>query len=125
MNKAVNDQYEPADSKDQSTNYLHWWPHKDTTEWVQYDFDKAYSISESKVYWYDDKPWGGCDLPASWQLLYKNGDQWVPVKNITNYEIAKDQYNTVKFEHVTTTALRLVVQLPKNDASGIHEWIVK
>ena len=39
MVKAVNDQFEPADSKDQSTNYLHWWPAKDTTEWVQYDFD--------------------------------------------------------------------------------------
>jgi hypothetical protein len=77
------------------------------------------------VYWYDDKPWGGCDLPASWQLLYKSGDQWVPVKNTTNYETTKDKYNTVKFEPVITTALRLVVQLPKNDASGIHEWIVK
>ncbi len=39
MTKAVNDQFEPADSKDQSTNYLHWWPAKDTTEWMQYDFD--------------------------------------------------------------------------------------
>ncbi|WP_170971168.1 glycoside hydrolase family 127 protein [Ilyomonas limi] len=125
MTKAVNDQFEPADSKDQSTNYLHWWPAKDTTEWVQYDFDKAYTISESKVYWYDDKPWGGCDLPASWQLLYKKGDEWVPVKNTTDYEIAKDKYDSVQFEPVTTTALRLVVQLPKNDASGIHEWIVK
>jgi len=125
MVKAVNDQFEPADSKDQSTNYLHWWPAKDTTEWVQYDFDKAYTISQSKVYWYDDKPWGGCDLPASWQLLYKKGDEWVPVKNTTEYEIAKDKYDAVQFEPVTTTALRLVVQLPKNDATGIHEWIVE
>jgi hypothetical protein len=125
MVKALNDQFEPADSKDQSTNYLHWWPAKDTTEWVQYDFDQPYTISESQVYWYDDKPWGGCDLPASWQLLYKKGEEWVPVKNTTAYEIAKDKYNTVQFEPVTTTALRMIVQLPKNDASGIHEWIVK
>ena len=125
MVKAVNDQFEPADSKDQSTNYLHWWPAKDTTEWVQYDFDKAYTVSESKVYWYDDKPWGGCALPASWQLLYKKGDEWAPVKNTTDYEIAKDKYDTVQFEPVTTTSLRLVVQLPKNDASGVHEWIVE
>jgi DUF1680 family protein len=125
MLKALNDQYEPADSKDQSTNYLHWWPLKDTIEWVQYDFDKAYTLSESKVYWYDDKPWGGCALPASWELLYKKGDEWVPVKATTPYEIAKDKYDTVQFEPVTTTALRMMVRLPKNDASGIHEWIVK
>jgi DUF1680 family protein len=125
MLKALNDQYEPADSKDQSTNYLHWWPAKDTVEWVQYDFDQPYTISESKVYWYDDKPWGGCDLPASWKLLYKKGDEWLPVKNTTEYETAKDKYNMVQFEPVKTTALRMVIQLPKNDASGIHEWIVK
>ncbi len=125
MLKALNDQYEPASSKDQSTNYLHWWPHKDTTEWVQYDFDKAYTISGSKVYWYDDKPGGGCDLPASWQLLYKSGDQWIPVQATTPYEIARDRYNTVKFEPVTTTALRMLVRLPKNDAAGIHEWTVE
>ncbi|MEO7043900.1 MAG: beta-L-arabinofuranosidase domain-containing protein, partial [Ferruginibacter sp.] len=125
MLKAVNDQYEPLDSKDQSLSYLHWWPAKDTMEWVQYDFDKAYSISQSKVYWYDDKPFGGCDLPASWKLLYKKGDEWIPVDTTTGYEIAKDKYNTVEFKPVTTTALRLVIQLPKNDASGIHEWIVE
>ena len=125
MLKALNDQAEPADSKDQSTNYLHWWPAKDTTEWVQYDFDKPYSISESKVYWYDDKPWGGCAIPASWELLYKKGDEWLPVKATTPYELAKDKYNTVQFETVTTTALRMIVRLPKTDASGIHEWIVK
>ena len=125
MVKALNDQFEPADSKDQSTNYLHWWPAKDTTEWVQYDFDKPYTISESKVYWYDDKPWGGCDLPASWKLYYKKEDEWLPVKNTSDYEIAKDKYNTVHFEPVTTTGLRMIVQLPKNDASGIHEWTVK
>ncbi len=71
MAKALNDQFEPADSKDQSTNYLHWWPAKDTIEWVQYDFDKRYTVSESKVYWYDDKPWGGCDLPLPGNCIIK------------------------------------------------------
>ncbi len=125
MLKAVNDQFEPADSKDQSTNYLHWWPAKDTTEWVQYDFDKAYTISKSEVYWYDDKPWGGCDLPTSWKLLYKKDNEWIPVEVTTPYEIAKDKYDTVEFKPVTTTGLRLLIQLPKNDATGIHEWIVE
>jgi DUF1680 family protein len=125
MVKALNDQADPSDSKDQSTNYLHWWPLKNTSEWVQYDFDKSYTISESKVYWYDDKPWGGCEVPASWQLLYKSGEEWLPVKATTPYEKAKDKFNTVQFVPVTTTALKMVVQLPENDAAGILEWSVK
>jgi len=125
MLKALNDQYDPADSKDNSASYLHWWPKKNTTEWVQYDFDSTYTISSSRVYWFDDGPWGGCRIPASWKLLYKKDGQWVPVKNITPYEIAKDRYNSVQFEPVTTTALRMEVQLPVDNATGIHEWIVK
>jgi hypothetical protein len=125
MLKALNDQYDPVDSKDNSASYLHWWPKKNTTEWVQYDFDSAYTISSSQVYWFDDAPWGGCRIPASWKLLYKKDGEWVPVKNTTSYETVKDRYNTVQFEPVTTTGLRMEVRLPVDFASGIHEWIVK
>ena len=125
MLKALNDQTEPVSSKDQSTTYLHWWPAKDTTEWVQYDFDQPYTISESSVYWYDDKPFGGCSVPANWKLLYKKDNEWVPVKANTAYPTEKDKFNIVQFEPVTTTSLRMLVQLPKNDAAGIHEWKVK
>lgn len=125
MLKALNDQSAPTESKDQSNNYLHWWPAKDTLEWVMYEFDQPYTISESQVYWYDDKPWGGCSIPASWKLLYKKGDEWIPVQTIGSYEIAKDKFNSVRFEPISTTAIRMEVQLPKEDAAGIHEWIVK
>jgi DUF1680 family protein len=125
MLKALNDQYDPADSRDNSASYLHWWPKKNTTEWVQYDFDTTYTISSSNVYWFDDGPWGGCRIPASWKLLYKKEGSWVPVQNTTPYETVKDRYNTVQFQPVTTRALRMEVQLPADFASGIHEWIVK
>src|SRR5207249_1284307 len=36
--RALNDQREPASSGDHANRYLHWWPHKGTKEWVQYDF---------------------------------------------------------------------------------------
>jgi hypothetical protein len=39
--------------------------------------------------------------------------------------LAKDRYNAVEFEPVTTTALRMEVQLPKEKFSDIHEWIVQ
>lgn len=125
MLTALNDQFEPAGSDDKSALYLHWWPKKDTDEWIQYDFETEQTVSESSVYWYDDGPFGGCRIPASARLLYKEGDNWVPVKNLTPYAPVKDKYDVVKFEPVKTKALRLEVKLPKNYATGVHEWVVK
>lgn len=125
MLRGLNDQYEPQDSRDASATYLHWWPKKNTTEFIQYDFDKEYTVSESSIYWYDDGPFGGCRIPASWKVLYKNGNDWVPVKNIGDYPIAKDKYNTIKFEPVKTTALKIEIQQPVDNSTGVHEWIVK
>lgn len=125
MLRALNDQYDPVDSKDNSASYLHWWPKQNSLEYVQYDFDSTYTISHSEVYWFDDGPWGGCRIPASWKLYYRRDGQWVPVKNTTSYEVVKDRYNSVNFEPVTTTALKMEVQLPENNSSGIHEWKVQ
>jgi uncharacterized protein len=122
---AVNDQIDPMNSGDQSNTYLHWWPKNNTKEWIQYDFDKEYTVSESQVYWYDDGPFGGCRIPAQWKIYYKKDGEWVPVKNTAAYELAKDKLNTVRFEPVTTTALKLEVQLPEKHSTGVHEWIVK
>jgi len=125
MYAALNDQYDPVDSKDNSALYFHWWPKKNSKEWVQYDFSQEYTVASSKVYWFDDGPWGGCRVPASWKLYYRKEGQWVPVENITPYTTEKDKYNVVKFAPVKTTALRLELQLPADNSSGIHEWIVE
>jgi DUF1680 family protein len=122
---ALNDQYEPSNSHDNNSMYLHWWPKHNTLEWVQYDFDQEYTVSGSQVYWYDDSPFGDCRIPASWRILYKQGDQWIPVKNVSPYTVTKDKYDSVQFEPVKTSALKLEIQLPAENASGIHEWIVK
>ncbi len=122
---SVNDQDLPSNSNDHSILYFHWWPKKDTTEWIQYDFKEKSKVSECSVYWFDDGPWGGCRIPATWRVLYKSGNKWIPVKTTENYVITKDQLNTVKFKPVTTAALRLEVTLQKEYSSGVYEWIVK
>ncbi len=121
---AVNDQMLPQNSNDQSNIFYHWWPMKDTIQWVQYDFETSSTIGSSKVYWFDDSPFGGCRIPSGWRLLYKKGDQWIPVKNTKAYDVLKDQYSEVSFEPVTTSALRLEITLPKDHSSGILEWSV-
>ena len=49
---------------------------------------------------------------------------WLPVEATTPYTITKDAYDAVHFKPVTTRALKLEVQLPADNATGIHEWIV-
>ncbi|MDZ7261773.1 MAG: glycoside hydrolase family 127 protein [candidate division KSB1 bacterium] len=123
---ALNDQYEPASSNDPNVLQYDWWPLKDTVQWVQYVFKKPATVSTVKVYWYDDGPWGGCRVPESWKLYYQTEQgNWEEVKATTEYGVAKDQYNVLKFEAVKTNALRMEVQLSKEYSSGILEWVVE
>ncbi|MFC2158303.1 beta-L-arabinofuranosidase domain-containing protein [Acidobacteriota bacterium] len=123
--EAINDRYEPENSNDHSVRYFHWWPKRGTLEWVQYDFEKPITVSEVSVYWFDDTGQGGCRVPQSWKVLYERGNQWIPVKNIGSYGVEKDSFNTVLFDPVRTSALRLEIQQPEKFSSGIHEWKVK
>lgn len=122
---SVNDLEIPLNSNDQDLLYYHWWPKKNTTEWIQYDFPSGTSVSQASVYWFDDSPWGGCRLPKSWRILYKSGNKWLPVKVNGGYPTAKDISNVVKFKPVKTTAVRLEVTMPEEFSSGLYEWSVK
>jgi hypothetical protein len=60
------------------------------------------------VYWFDDRRF--CRLPASWRILYRDDDRWHPVVNRDVYAIEKDAFNRVRFEPVTTDAVRLEIE---------------
>lgn len=123
--QAVNDQLEPQSSIDHEVPYFHWWPHKGTTEWIQYDFGKPTTISSTEVYWFDDTGMGECRIPKSWRLLYGSDENWIPVENLTPYEVEADRFVSVSFKPVTVRAVRLVIQSQEGWAGGIHEWRVK
>lgn len=125
---AMNDQLEPSESCDHTIPRFTWWDHRGTREWVQYDFDKPRRVSAVEVYWFDDGRINRhCRVPASWQLLYREGDQWKPVTGAGKYGTAKDQYNRVTFDPVETSALRIEVQLDPSGpwSGGILEWKVE
>ena len=122
---AITDQDDPSGSNDHSVAYYHWWPDKDKYEWIEYDFAKVEKVSGSKVYWFDDEPDGGCRLPDSWEILYLNGNIWEPVNNKNPYKITRDEWDSLIFTPVTTTALRLKVKLKKDFSGGLYEWSVK
>ena len=112
----------PKNSNDHSIPRMTWWDHKGTAEWVERTFDKPTKLSSAEVYWFDDTGKGGCRVPQSWKLLYKDGDQWKPVAATTDFGVKRDQFNRVTFTPVTTTALRLEVQLQPKFSGGILEW---
>lgn len=122
---AVNDQSEPRSSSDNSDIYFHWWPRKGSAEWVEYAFEKPATVSEIEVYWYDDTGRGECRTPASWRLVYKDGETWKPVETAEAYGVEKDRFNKVRFKPVATTALRLEVTMQQNWSTGIQEWKVR
>jgi DUF1680 family protein len=121
---AINDGEDPQSSDDPSS-YFDWWPRRGTTEWVEYAFDKTATVSEAEVYWFDDTGRGEVRVPASWRVLYKDGTEWRPVETSDTYDVAKDRFNTVTFEPVTTNGLRLEVTMQPQWSAGLQEWRVR
>lgn len=123
---AVNDRLTPADATDRSVPYYHWWPKQGTTEWITYEFPKPTSVSTATVHWFDDGPWGGCRVPQGWTIYYKDASgNWTPVTGINGYGTEKGVGNTVSFDPVETTAVKLEVVLQPEYSSGVSEWSVK
>lgn len=123
--KAIADGLTPKDENDRTIPYFHWWPKEGTTEWITYTFPEAQTISSSTVYWYDDSPWGGCHIPSSWRILYlDNSGEWKEVENPDKYSTEKGNPNTVNFNPVKTSTLKLEVKLKEKVSAGVFEWSV-
>ena len=116
--RALKDQIEPKNSHDKNVPFFAWGDRHGTEEWVQYDFHEPKQVSFVEVYWavgsYEDYKW---DLPQSWKIQYREGDQWKDVHATGQYGVALDQFNHANFDPVTTAALRLVAKLQQNATS--------
>jgi DUF1680 family protein len=122
--RMINDGEEPASSSDPAS-YFDWWPTKGTSEWVEYAFEKPATVSECQLYWFDDTGHGEVRVPASWRLLYKDGDAWKPVVSLDPYGVEKDRYNRVAFQPVQTNGMRVEITMQPKWSAGIQEWKVK
>lgn len=121
---AMNDLIEPESSGDQNIPRMTWWDHRGTKEWIQLEFDKKKSVSSISLYWFDDTGSGQCRVPENWVLLYRAGEDWKPVQTKEKYESSINQYNTVHFDSVETSALRILVELKPSFSGGVLEWKV-
>ena len=80
-----------------SSAYFDWWPVQGSkVEWVEMTFAKPSTVSSSEIYWFDDTGRGGVRVPASWRLLYKSGNEWLPVRRPAPFGVARNAWNTVR-----------------------------
>ncbi len=122
---ALADQYQPKNASDQSNQILHWWPRFGQEEWVQYEFEGPKKVQKVRVYWFDDGPNGGCRVPASWTLYYKEEGAWKIVDTEAIYTISKGTFDVLDFEQVETTGLKIVLQAQTGVSAGLIEWEVE
>jgi hypothetical protein len=105
---AVYDGFDPISSADESSLYFRMRPAAGEPAWIEYEFKRPIGVSSAQVYFFDDRRF--CRLPASWRILYKDGEQWKPVTNHAGYAVQKDQFNTAHFDPVLTGAIRLEIE---------------
>lgn len=120
----INDGKPVTSSRSHPGQLTHFWPHKGGSEWVQYTWQKPLTVEGCRVYWFDDTGSGECRLPASWKVSYLDGQTWKPVQGVASWPVTLDAWDEVRFEPVTTTALRLEIEMQPQWAVGIHEWQV-
>ena len=114
----------PTASNDHA-GYFDWFPARGNQESVDYTFEKGATVSECGLYWFDDTGQGSVRVPASWRLLYKDGEEWKTVETSDPYAVEKDKFNTVTFKPVSTTALRVEVSAQERFSVGIQKWTAK
>ena len=103
------------------------WPQSAGSEhYVGYTWDEAVTVGGADIYWYDDG--GGTQVPSKLRMQYLDASgTWQDVNITTPFEscIAKNTYNRVEFDRVTTTRLRLYVTVRSGaEANGIYRFKV-
>lgn len=116
---AILDAPDPRSSRGEGVPRFTFWDHTGTDEWLEWSFGRAQKVSSVSAYWFDDTGSGKCRVPAAWKLLYRKNGVWLPVSNPSALGTDKDTPNTVKFDPVETSSLRLEINLQENASGGL------
>ncbi len=122
--RALDDGVLPESSADTKIARFTWWDHVGTVEWVEYEFAAPRSFGRCGAYWYDDGAHGRCRVPKSWRVLAfdEAAQAWREVAGASNYGVARDAMNAVRFDAITTRKLRLEATLQPGFSAGLLEW---
>ncbi|WP_417326025.1 S-layer homology domain-containing protein [Faecousia sp.] len=127
LNGINNPSFEPTSSNvGTGKGWGNWRQSAGSEHYVGYTWDEAVTIGGADIYWYDDG--GGTRIPSKLRMQYLDASgTWQDVNITTPFEscIAKNTYNRVEFDRVTTTRLRLYVTVRSGaEANGIYRFKV-
>ena len=127
LNGINNPSFEPTSSNVGAGKGWGNWPQSAGSEhYVGYTWDEAVTVGGADIYWYDDG--GGTQVPSKLRMQYLDANgAWQDVNITTPFEssIAKNKYNRIEFDRVTTTRLRLYVTVRSGaQANGIYRFKV-
>ena len=127
LNGINNPSFEPTSSNaGTGKGWGNWRQSAGSEHYVGYTWDEAVTIGGADIYWYDDG--GGLQVPSKLRMQYLDANgAWQDVNITTPFEssIAKNKYNRIEFDRVTTTRLRLYVTVRSGAAgNGIYRFKV-
>ena len=127
LNGINNPSFEPTSSNvGTGKGWGNWRQSVGSEHYVGYTWDEAVTVGGADIYWYDDG--GGTQVPSALRMQYLDANgAWQDVNITTPFEssIAKNKYNRVEFDRITTTRLRLYVTVRSGaEANGIYRFKV-
>ena len=127
LNGINNPSFEPTSSNvGTGKGWGNWSQSVGSEHYVGYTWDETVTVGGADIYWYDDG--GGTQVPSKLRMQYLDASgTWQDVNITTPFEssIAKNKYNRIEFDRVTTTRLRLYVTVRSGaQANGIYRFKV-
>ncbi len=91
------------------------------SDWFEVDFGAPQQVSRAELHIYDDR--GGVQPPAAYTIEYLDGETWKEVANAKRSpeKPAGSTVNTVRFESIKTTKLRVIFTHQGQARSGLTE----
>jgi hypothetical protein len=91
------------------------------SDWIRYDWEQPVRIEGAGIMFHQDPNW--TRPPADWAVEYMDeSGAWKPVRG-ASYPTEPDQWHDVRFEPVTTRALRATLRAQQN-GNYFHSFLV-
>lgn len=92
------------------------------SQYVQYLWEQPITTSQIALYLWDYN--NEVPLPDAYTISYWDGDRFVPVRSVSRQQMLNNQFDTITFDKVTTTILRLEADTALMFPANILEWEV-
>ncbi len=115
----LNDGHTPTDSIDPQVGSRLGEPR---LQWVQYEWQQPVTTEKMAVFLWDYHE--EVPLPENYQVSYWDGDNFVDIKNVSRQDMSIEQFDTIYFNKIQTTKIRIEAESALLFPANILEWEV-